>query len=116
MGVEWSTSFTDAGDQWAKAFVECVTVDRPHRRILASGRCPRCGDEVSFEITDDDVLPDVPVKTARRRLAPGQEPWGDETLKFRVWCDCDADHPGRPPDVGAGCGWNAIYRDSVDPQ
>jgi hypothetical protein len=92
-------------ERYAQAFADACQVVEARRGVVLQGRCPRCGDAMSFPHLKRIFMVTVPLASpAISRADPEVVP---------MLCTCQDDHPGRPGN-GHGCGayWNIRLRRS----
>lgn len=81
-----------------------VTVSGSRGAPTASvtGTCPRCEHDVQWSTALDATVPQ-PSRTLTFQRS--HRPTAPSVLRLDVICSCEGfDHPGRPPEVKAGCG------------
>ena len=80
-------------DDYSQRFADGCTPTETRRGVLLRGPCPRCADEMEFNLITGVFLGSD---------APGRS--GDW---LPVLCTCRGTHPGRPTDEeGCGAYWN----------
>ncbi|MEE8600280.1 hypothetical protein [Euzebya tangerina] len=97
-------------EEWARALVGSVQVDRENRVVVVAGTCPRCDDVFEQEIRNDDITIEAVAAGATADNSRPRDKWRGP-MRFTVACLCRVEHPGRPSGTKGGCGAAAIMRD-----
>ncbi|MFQ6145151.1 hypothetical protein [Streptomyces sp. SID10815] len=81
--------------EYARRYTAGLTVEAADDGVaVLHGACPRCGCAFGYTHTDRVF------RSPRRRPRPAHVP---------VLCECDGEHPGRPPEEkGCGAYWNVV--------
>lgn len=92
-------------DTYAQAFASSCSVTPSRRGVLLGGICPRCGDQMHFQVVTEIFL-----ATADAGPAPARTASEDKS----VMCTCGTTHPGTPPgDEGCGAYWHVTLSGPV---
>lgn len=94
---EWTEKAYDL--MLADKLIVTLAVRNGLETTTASGTCPRCDHNVAFTLDRDAPLPGHV-----GGLGTGSPTIEQEYVPVDVQCRCEGTHPGRPPEVGNGCG------------
>jgi len=84
-------------------------------RVVASGECPYCSDDVAFDLVQDVALPSPGGRSTKGFDGVAGDPSvrPPDFVTVDVACHCNAVHPGRPESITRGCG--IVFRARVRP-
>jgi hypothetical protein len=105
--LQWRQLTSDERAEWAAKIVHLVDVDRMNRIIVVSGTCPLCRHGFTSTASNGGILLDGGL-----RAIDSADDWSGD-VRFTVACHCQAEHPGRPPEISHGCGASGRLRDSL---